>query len=321
MMFIDSSISPIEGPLRGRGIRPLDLNTVRIIHTTDLREAQKIKHGQDDASYRPARNAERLLTPGLDYAELPGYDGQTPISLLQSLPHGANILDVGCADGSFGNEIANKINPGVHIYGFDARTVSGQEVNLDGAAIGTVYDLNPKHFPQTEFDLVLSSALVYHLGDPLLGIVKMADMVRRDGLLLLSTVPRIINSSSNEWVEKESSIIPSGNVDYRYYGGRNIYDLQGKLIPSKEFVKILGKKLGFNMEYAAATAQNSGAMTYGGQISGKKSTVPDNSIHLYYCQTDGDQLPRIWKDTLGYVVAKTEEEALSLQRSGFVEMK
>lgn len=321
MIFVDSSILPREGPLKGRGIRPLDLNTVRTIHATDLREAQKISHGYEDHNYDPVRKVDRLLRPGQDYAELPGYDGQTPMVLLQSLPHGANILDVGCADGSFGDEITKMINPGVHVYGFDARTVSGQEANLAGTVIGTAYDLSHNHFPQTEFDLVLSSALVYHLGDPLLGIVKMADMVKKDGLLLLSTVPRIINSNSNEWVEKENSIIPSGNVDYRYYGGRNIYDPQGKLIPSRELVKMLGQKLGFNMEYAVASAQISGAMTYGGQISGKKSSVPDNSIHFFYCQTEGDQLPRIWKDTLGYIVAKTDEEALSLQKSGFVEMK
>jgi SAM-dependent methyltransferase len=208
----------------------------------------------------------------------------------------------------------------VYVCGFDARPVEGQEKNLIETVIGSVYDLNQHHFPNTSFDLVLSSALVYHLGDPLLGILRMGDVVNDNGLLLISTMPRIINSEKREWVESEHSIIPVNNANYRYHGGRNFYDPQGKLIPSRELVQLLGRKMGFDMEYATASADISGAMTYGGQISGRKSRTPDDSVRFYYCQTSGDELPRIWKDTLGYLVVKTEQEAKALQQLGYIEV-
>jgi 2-polyprenyl-3-methyl-5-hydroxy-6-metoxy-1,4-benzoquinol methylase len=320
MITQEFPMPPMEEMLNSRGIQPIDLSIVRKIHETDLHEAQKISHGYDDASYQPVREAERLLTPGQDYAELPGYRGQTPTALLQGLPIDAKILDVGCADGSFGHNIVDKINQGVSVYGFDARTMSEQKENLVETVIGNVYDLNQQHFPNTDFDLVLSSALIYHLSDPLLGIFKMADMVKKNGLLLLSTIPRVINSSSNEWIETEHSIIPVNNMDYRYFGGHNFYDSQGRLIPSRELVNLLGEKLGFDMQYSVATAQNSGAMTFGGQISGKRSYSPSDSVRSYYCQTDGDKLPRIWKNTLGYLFAKTEQEAKTLQKLGYTEI-
>jgi hypothetical protein len=146
----------------------------------------------------------------------------------------------------------------------------------------------------------------------------MANVVDTNGLLILSTLPRIIQDGKIQWVETDQTPIPPTNSSFRYYGGNNYYDSLGRLIPSRELASLLGQKLGFTTEYGVASAPISGADMYGGQLSGRKNKQPDNSIQFFYCQTDGDQLPGLWKDRLGYIVAHTDEEAMNLQSQGYM---
>ncbi len=318
MDFQEISASSVETPLKNNGIRPVGHDTVKKLHQQDLQAAKQIVHGYGDHDYQPMRNAQQLLTPGYDYAQLPGYKGKTPASLLQDLPKGANLLDIGCADGSFAREVKDTLNKDINVYGFDGRKTKNQEVNLDGIVIGNIYDLTRQSFPDTDFDLVLSTALLYHLSDPLFAISRMAEVVKQNGILLVSTVRRIIKPGTINWEETESSLDYEYGNYLRYWGGSNIYDLQGRLIPSRESTQLLGEKLGFNMQYGVATAKNNGARTVGGQISGKKTHYPHDSINFFYCMIDADKLPDIWKERLGYIVAKTQQEAQILQDLGFV---
>lgn len=308
---------------RPREIQPA---TPQIIKELIDKEHNTAVHSREHA-YGRRRGADRILDRGMDYAELPGYKGRLPREIIQKLPSGSSVLDVGCGYGQLGAQIlgidsANTnvppINENVKVYGFDVRTQNGQE-RLTKVVIGSIDDLSPQTFSDNPegFDLVISSSTLYHLPDYWGAILRMARVLKPEGILLTSTLPRAICNMGGRPISVENEkgflVYPdSGFISY--YRNGNILDINGRLIPPGELVDILNKfNKYFNLEYGVATSKQGGVDSQGGQISGQRLSISgtlDLSC-MFYCLSNGN---------LGYIVAQSPEEKKLLTEQGYVNL-
>ena len=131
-----------------------------------------------------------VVTPGRDdcNAEL------GPIHLPADLT-GQRVLDVGCSDGFFSFESERR---GADVLGIDNFSSTPFNAGQNGFAIAkrvlkakaewlneSVYDLDPDRHGR--FDLIIFLNTLYHLRHPLLGLEKMAHVLRPGGTMLLKT--------------------------------------------------------------------------------------------------------------------------------------
>ena len=108
---------------------------------------------------------------------------------------GQRVLDVGYSDGFFGFESERR---GADVLGIDDFSSSPFNAGHNGFAIAkgildakaqwrneSIYDLDPGH--HGHFDLILFLNTLYHLRHPLLGLEKIADVLRPGGTMILKT--------------------------------------------------------------------------------------------------------------------------------------
>jgi len=131
-----------------------------------------------------------VVTPGRE-------DGETELARLD-LPsdlHGRRVLDVGCSDGFFSFECERR---GAAVIGIDDFSSTPFSEGQSGFEIAkrvlnakaewrkqSVYELDPEKLGT--FDLVLFLNTLYHLRHPLLGLEKIAAVLRPEGVMVLKT--------------------------------------------------------------------------------------------------------------------------------------
>jgi 2-polyprenyl-3-methyl-5-hydroxy-6-metoxy-1,4-benzoquinol methylase len=291
-----------------RDIKPASLSDIQ----KRIDDAYAFAANASDEKYGRGRDATAILQPGNDYAELPGWSGRTPRQIIEELLAGSAVLDVGCGYGELGAEILSKINPGVEVYGFDAQKQPGQE-RLKEVAVGNVDALAPELFGGRQFDLVVSSALLYHLPDYWGAVLRMARMLRPGGVLLASTMPRILREVG-EPVDDQNGLCEADNDTFFYFRDRNVFDTAGVLVPTAELIELLNtRNADFRFAYTLAAGNEiSGSKNVGGQLAARRQgELPPNLENIFYCLSKGN---------LGYVVARNEAEASGLASRGFVSL-
>lgn len=110
------------------------------------------------------------------------------------LRRATRILEVGCAEGAFGEYVKERMNPPAYYCGIEISADAGSAVpRLDHVHTGTLDTLPPDEAP---FDLVFCLHVLEHLDEP---IALLNDMRRR-----LTSAGRIIlevpNGSGNAWM-------------------------------------------------------------------------------------------------------------------------
>lgn len=322
-----------ENRMFDRDIKPASLPEIK----RRIDEAYNFAANAEDYKYFRFRGSKQLLTPGKNYAELPSYAGKSPREIIESLPSGSKIIDVGCGYCQLGAEIlgtvknqphdeedfeiddteTRPINKSVEVYGYDAQAQKGQD-RLTRVKIGNIDDLSSDSFAGNpkDFDLVISSSVLYHLPDYWGAILRMANVLKPKGILLASTMPRVIVSEYDSKGPENSNgyLVTPDNGFFHYYRNRNVFDINGELIPPGQLVDFLNKlNPHFHLQYSVATGSMLGATTNGGQISGQRLSTDGNLdlSNMFYCLSQGN---------LGYIVAQTAEEKIKLQKMGYVNL-
>ncbi len=276
--------------------------------------------------YTTQRGIDELLTGNRDYARLPDLPKRKAMQIFRDLPNGSGFLDVGCGSGTFIKEILAQVNPHLEAYGFDSRTWDDQE-ELPHHNLGNIDDLSSIDFGRDKFDIVTSASVLYHLPDYWGAILRMADRLKPKGVLLTSTVPRVVETSTRggdvnygDPVDDRAGKLTE--LDYGqlgYYRSRNIFGVDGKIVPMADVIQTLnGHNPNFKLRYSVTPADNMGARQYGGQIAAvREGTQSLNLSGLYYCRfpLDKDFGP------ISYILAKNENDQKILQINGFISVQ
>lgn len=99
---------------------------------------------------------------------------------------GKKILDVGCGLGFFSKAL---IDRGAEVTSFDlGKNLVAKTVKLCGSkgVVGDVLSIE-QYFKENEFDIVVSSECIEHTPNPTIAIEKMIYVLKKDGILSLST--------------------------------------------------------------------------------------------------------------------------------------
>lgn len=294
-------------------------------------EVKKIVDAQyrqnfEPISYTTQRGVDQLLTEEIDYARLPDLPGRKAIQMFRDLPEGSGFLDVGCGSGTFIKEVVTKVNPEIEAYGFDSRTWEDQE-ELPHLNLGNIDDLPSIDFGRDKFDIVTSASVLYHLPDYWGAILRMADRLKPKGVLLTSTVPRVVETTVRDGVvsygdpvdDETGRISKSDYGQSGYYRSRNIFGTDGKIVPMTDVIQTINEcNPNFRLRYSVSPADNVGTGQYGGQIAAVREGVqPLNLSCLFYCNYPLDRK----YGPISYILGKTEEERKMLQQKGFISVQ
>jgi len=106
-------------------------------------------------------------------------------TVFDKLTKNARLLDVGCGNGSFLNEIKSVI--GCRVYGLDLSKTSAktakENYGLD-IHIGTILE-DP--FPERYFDVITAWEYLEHVNDPSEVLLKISSLLKDDGSCIIST--------------------------------------------------------------------------------------------------------------------------------------
>jgi SAM-dependent methyltransferase len=101
------------------------------------------------------------------------------------LDKSSRLLDVGCGNGSFLNEI--KAMTGCQVYGLDFSDVAAKTVKENFGLdihIGTILDAP---FPTGYFDVITAWEYLEHVSDPSEVLLKISSLLKNDGSCIIST--------------------------------------------------------------------------------------------------------------------------------------
>lgn len=105
--------------------------------------------------------------------------------IFDKLTKNARLLDIGCGNGSFLNEIKSVI--GCQVYGLDlsktAAKTAKENYGLD-IYIGTILEA---HFPERYFDVITAWEYLEHVNDPSAVLLKISSLLKNEGSCIIST--------------------------------------------------------------------------------------------------------------------------------------
>jgi 2-polyprenyl-3-methyl-5-hydroxy-6-metoxy-1,4-benzoquinol methylase len=116
------------------------------------------------------------------------YISTPAFELLGRLSPESSVLEAGCGNGAFAMEMASR---GYHVTAFD-QSVSGIEIAQKRAGAvrylnASVYDDLRKLIPSEDFDAVVALEVIEHLYSPARFLENVRSVLRKDGMLILST--------------------------------------------------------------------------------------------------------------------------------------
>ena len=102
--------------------------------------------------------------------------------LLDAVPHGGRVLDVGCGEGMLTRELAGRAS---QVVGLDIDPASIDLARATTVAANITYvcaDLMRHPFEPGSFDAVVSVAALHHIGTEA-GLLRMRDLIRPGGVI------------------------------------------------------------------------------------------------------------------------------------------
>lgn len=123
-------------------------------------------------------------TTSASYSSFVANRRMTDATLQHIAPTANRVLDAGCGDGTYANEIKRE-RSSLEIIGFDpaseaVRVARGRYPDIE-FVVGDV--LRPETFPEGKFDLIILRGVLHHVLDPAEAIRQCA--ARADGLLII----------------------------------------------------------------------------------------------------------------------------------------
>jgi len=242
------------------------------------------------------------------------------------------VLDVGCGYGKLGADIKEGVNSDVIVEGLDVRAQEGQE-RLSKMHYGGVDKLSPLMLGDktNKVALVTSAALMYHLQDPWGAVLRMSSVLRKDGLLLISTMPRVVNRGvprpldQHAYGDERGYLLNQAKIGGgpQYYTYKNVFDTEGQVVGPGEVVDIINADNPFfPLEYGVDSSQTRGSMLHGGQISGWRASEKGLDLScLFYCKQMASPYEDMEKGEIGYILAKNKKEKAMLRQMGYLDVQ
>jgi 2-polyprenyl-3-methyl-5-hydroxy-6-metoxy-1,4-benzoquinol methylase len=281
------------------------------------------------SAYKIDRGIKELLLSDSDYARLPGYFQKSALQIIQELPTQSKMMDIGTGSGKFLKEVKRQINSNIETSGFDAinratdKSICIYNGNIDDLSISILQnELNT-------FSLVTSASLLYHVPDYLGAILRISKLIKKNGYMLLSTIPRVVLSyfnSKHKIIFDDSVDNNKGELLYRennsmlYFRNRNVFNIKGRIVSIQELVNLINKfNKCFHLEYSVCKSKTQGARWHGGQFACKKISESSglNLNFIFYCKYIIENDPYL---ALSYIVAKNKEETKILRNAGFISL-
>ena len=130
-----------------------------------------------------------------DYEVIPGTD-TSAAKLLNWVPDGSNVLDIGCATGYMCSALKEHKNCKITGIEIDANMASVAKKRCDDVIEGDIQsmDIKKELGEEAVFDIVLMADVLEHLTDPGSVLQKIRPFLKEKGLLLVS-VPNIAHSA------------------------------------------------------------------------------------------------------------------------------
>lgn len=304
----------------GTEIKPVSIGEVDKL----MAGMHKTVLGLSEYAYTTTRGVANLLEEqSWDYAKLPRYKDISARQMFKELKAGAEWLDAGSGSGTFIKEVLEEVNPKIIATGFDARTWE-HSVEIPELVLGDLDKINISMFPkhQKGFDLITSASVFYHLPDYWGVFGRCLNLLKKDGLITVSTISRPISGDRPINNEKgEFTMDPEKNWA-KYYRNRNLFDSDGKLLPMSEVIKTLSiDNPGFKIEYHSGPNKDAvmGDLYYGGGLSAKRvADLPINLSSIFYCYyPEKKQEQEIDLNDISFIVARTISEVNKLKKEGY----
>lgn len=135
------------------------------------------------------------------------------------VPYCNTLLDVGCGTGIIAHFIKGKVKK---VYGIDISKKDLEKAKERGI-ITTAVDFNSKSFPfkTNFFDSITCLDVIEHVLDPRVVLKEMYRVLKKDGILILST-PNI-RFSNHIYDLAIKGIFPKTSIDESFYDGGHVH--------------------------------------------------------------------------------------------------
>lgn len=171
---------------------------------------------------------------------------------VEQVPADSFVLDIGCATGFMGAYLKREKN--CVVYGYDRRSPEAKLAAkvLDRMIVGDIEDESSaievlKLTNGKKFDVILATSLIEHLLNPAAAVLRMKQLLRPNGLLIMTT-PNIAH-----WTTR--LMLLRGNFDYTEYGIMD--NTHSHLFTAKTFEQLF-ENAGFEVEHFAIDAEGGG---------------------------------------------------------------
>jgi len=318
----------------GKEIKPLTASDVHTLMTDMYHTVLELSR----SSYTTTRGVSYLLDKDReDYAKLPDHGGKTALEIIESLPPRASWLDLGCGSGTFIEELLLDVRPDIQAVGFDARTwkiEADQEdyPEIPKLILGNIDTVKPSDFPGHEngFDLITSAAVFYHLPDFWGALLRSSRLLKNKGKIIISTINRPTIAFGRP-IENSAGEFSDNPLDCNvtYYRNRNIFDIDGNLIPLGEATRrVNSSNPGFSLEYHPGPMKDAvqGSLSFGGGFSGERTGDANLNLScIFYCfypdSKNRHRKKEIEETDISFIVAKSKEEIEALHAQGYVSVQ
>lgn len=126
------------------------------------------------------------------------------------------VVDVGCGDGTYTNDI-HRARPDLDIFGFDPANVAVESgrVRFPKMRFEVANVLQPETFPKRRFDLAIIRGVLHHLSDPAAAVRNLRAL--SDRILIIepngnNPILKIIEKTSKYHIEHEEQSFSSGKL-------------------------------------------------------------------------------------------------------------
>lgn len=125
--------------------------------------------------------------------ELSGDRFTKTIEELRKIVHASMILDIGCGDGFFTNELTY-IFPKSKVYGMDISKKAIKKASIKYKKIKFVFGNSEEKlpFPKNCFDLIFCGEIVEHIVDIDKFFIEIRKVLKKDGLIIITT-PNLVS--------------------------------------------------------------------------------------------------------------------------------